>query len=89
MNKAKFDHLEPVHGNIEPVHGNIMQEDEVIQLLDVEDDLEEGELPSDIDEAILDEQESTTCSNCEVWIRYDDSYICMADRKHIFCNKCT
>ena len=51
----KFDHLEPVHGNL-------MQEDEVIQLLDVEDDLEEGELPSDIDKAIMDE----TCSMCSV-----------------------
>ena len=48
MNKVTFD-------TVEPVLGALSEEYEAIQLLDEVDDLEDGELVSDIDESILDE----------------------------------
>ena len=81
--------VKPAQGAIEPVPGMCMEEDEVIQLLDYPDDLEEGELESDVDEALLDEPELIPCSKCNVEMMREASYACLTNKRHNFCNTCT
>ena len=85
MNKVKF----------EPVIGSIPEEYEAIQLLDRVDDLEDGELVSDVDEAILDEPEPVcapklpACYKCVAVLGSIYTYECEANPRHVFCIKCT
>ena len=48
-----------------PDLGLFNEEYEVSQLLDVQDELEDGELESSVDEDILDEPEAFVCSICK------------------------
>ena len=70
---------------------------DVCQLLDSESGLEDGEIESSVDEAILDEPAPLLCSICKenLWgmATYEKyikkSYECMSNELHVYCNPCT
>ena len=70
---------------------------DVCQLLDSESGLEDGEIESSVDEALLDEPTPLLCSICEenLWgmATYEKyikkSYECMSNELHVYCNPCT
>ena len=79
-----------------PDLGLLNEELEASQLLDVQEELEDGELESSVDEGILDEPEPFVCSICKADLvgtePYDKyikkSYECMTDDQHNYCNPC-
>ena len=77
----------------EPVLGTLTEEYEAIQLLDEVDDLEDGELVSDIDESILDEPKPVlaptlpSCFNCDAVVGSIYTYKCKSNTSHVFCIK--
>ena len=55
----------PVSGSTMPDLSLFNEEHEASQLLDVQEELEDGELESSVDEDILDEPEAFVCSICK------------------------
>ena len=70
------------------------EDHDACQLLDSESELEDGEIESSVDEAILDEPEPMLCNVCKVnlWgmATYEKyvkkSYECMTNKLHVYCN---
>ena len=79
---------------LEHVKCNSSEEYEAIQLLDSDnDDLEEGEVLSDVDKSILEDPEATAmdkvCFKCKTTQRLIYQYECAANLDHLFCIHCT